>query len=347
MAVIGLDVGTTGCKAIVFGDGWEMLGEGRREYPIIAERPGQAEQDADLVWHRAVASVAEAVGRSGVTAPAALALSVQGEAVIPVDASGRPIRNAMLGMDTRSTAETRWLGETFDPEELFRRTGMPLHTMNTTTRENPGVVYRALSGTAIASLVLGLLSAVTVLHWVGALVPLTGIFLGRKALGSIRRAPNELTGATIAKLGIFLCISFWVLGYGWLLFARVSEVPYGYQRVTYDMLQPDPNVPGEKIPPDILKLQPSLNQDRKVFIKGYMAPGRQQTGLRHFILCPEIANCPFCIPDPKPTEMILITLEGDLTTDYTTHLVRVGGRLRVNPDAANQIPYKLEADYLR
>ena len=63
-----------------------------------------------------------------------MALSVQGEAVIPVDRAGRPLRHAILGMDTRSTAENAWLAETFDPQVLFRRTGMPMHTINTITK---------------------------------------------------------------------------------------------------------------------------------------------------------------------------------------------------------------------
>ena len=37
-------------------------------------------------------------------------------------------------MDTRSTAENAWLAETFDPQVLFRRTGMPMHTINTITK---------------------------------------------------------------------------------------------------------------------------------------------------------------------------------------------------------------------
>jgi xylulokinase len=134
MSVIGLDIGTTGCKAIIFSDQWEILARAGREYSIQTPHPGWAEQDAELVWKLAIESLAEAVGQNKADPPKALALSVQGEAVIPVDGHGRPIRRAILGMDTRTTLENKWLAETFDPEVLFHRTGMPMHTMNTITK---------------------------------------------------------------------------------------------------------------------------------------------------------------------------------------------------------------------
>ena len=134
MSVIGLDIGTTGCKAIVFGREWEILGKASREYPVLSPRAGWAEQDAEQVWELAMEALAQAVDQNRADSPRAMALSVQGEAVIPVDPGGRPLRNAILGMDTRSIAENAWLAETFDPQVLFRRTGMPMHPINTLTK---------------------------------------------------------------------------------------------------------------------------------------------------------------------------------------------------------------------
>lgn len=134
MSVIGLDIGTTGCKAIVFGDGWKILGQGKREYPILTPQAHWVEQDAELVWHLATEALAEAVSQCKTDPPSAMALSVQGEAVIPVDQQGRPLRHAILGMDTRTTKENEWLAETFGAGALFARTGMPMHTMNTLTK---------------------------------------------------------------------------------------------------------------------------------------------------------------------------------------------------------------------
>lgn len=134
MSVIGLDIGTTGCRAIVFGREWEILGRASREYPVLTPHADWAQQDAEHVWQLALEALAQAVTQSRADPPRAMALSVQGEAVIPVDRAGHPLREAILGMDARSTAENAWLAETFDPKMLFQRTGMPMHTINTITK---------------------------------------------------------------------------------------------------------------------------------------------------------------------------------------------------------------------
>lgn len=134
MSVIGLDIGTTGCKAAVFNDEWTIVARASREYPVLTPHPHWAEQDADLVWRLAIEVLKQVADQSRSDPPKAMALSVQGEAIIPVDRTGHPMRHAILGMDTRSIAENEWLAETFGAESLFQRTGMPIHTMNTITK---------------------------------------------------------------------------------------------------------------------------------------------------------------------------------------------------------------------
>jgi len=202
--------------------------------------------------------------------------------------------------------------------------------------------YRTVSPLAVASVIFGLLSIVTVLHWSLGVVPAIGILLGWLALRWIKKAPEERTGRWLAIIGLLLSLAMWTFGYGRLLFAQVQEVPYGYERLSYEMLQPDPDVANQKVPPEVFDLQ-----DKKVFIKGYISPGRQQLGLKRFIVCPAIPDCPFCTPNPKPTEMVRVTLQGDLRTDYTTNLIRLGGKFSVDPNSPTGMPYGIEADYLR
>ena len=46
MSLIGLDVGTTGCKAIIFDRTGRILGQGAREYAIVFPHSDWAEQGA-------------------------------------------------------------------------------------------------------------------------------------------------------------------------------------------------------------------------------------------------------------------------------------------------------------
>jgi xylulokinase len=129
--LIGLDIGTTGCKAAVFDAAGNLLVQAGREYAIDIPRPGWAEQDAERVWRLAQDALRQAIAAVRGEDIVALGLSVQGEAVMPVDAAGRTLRPAILGMDTRTSQENRWLVERFGAEHLFRRTGLPVHTINT------------------------------------------------------------------------------------------------------------------------------------------------------------------------------------------------------------------------
>lgn len=130
-ALIGLDVGTTGCKAVVFDESGALLASASREYPVEMPRPTWAEQDIEAVWALALTSMAEAVSSARVSEVAAIGLSVHGEAITPVDAAMRPLRPTILGMDTRTDAQNDWLREQFGAQALFERTGMPVHTINT------------------------------------------------------------------------------------------------------------------------------------------------------------------------------------------------------------------------
>ena len=129
MYLIGLDIGTTGCKAALFDEEGALLGSASREYHVDVPRPTWAEQDAEHVWALAQDVLRKVI--AGRQVVAAIGLSVQGEAVIPVDEAGRALRPAILGMDTRTDPQNAWLRERFGARWLFERTGMPVHTINT------------------------------------------------------------------------------------------------------------------------------------------------------------------------------------------------------------------------
>jgi hypothetical protein len=206
----------------------------------------------------------------------------------------------------------------------------------------PATRYRALNPLAVTCVVLGALSIVTSLHWALSIVPLAAVIVAWIAWKQIRKAPDEWIGASMVRIGAVLAVALWLFGCAFLYFARASEVPYGYERITYEMLQPDPLKPTEPIPDAAVNMQ-----DKKVFVRGYMQSRRTMTGIKEFVLCPAKGDCPFCIPSPAPTEKMRIILQGDLETTYTTHQIGVAGRFRIDPNDPSGIPYAIEADQLR
>ncbi len=131
MKLIGLDIGTTGCKACLFDSSGELLGKASREYPVDIPHPGWAEQDATRVWRLARETLAQVIHETGERQVAAIGLSVQGEAVMPVDSSGEPLHPVILGMDTRTAEQNAQLVDHYGEETIFEHTGMPIHTVNT------------------------------------------------------------------------------------------------------------------------------------------------------------------------------------------------------------------------
>lgn len=165
MHLIGLDVGTTGCKAIVFDPEGRMQGHSFREYGVVCDLPAMAEQDAEHVWSLTREVLRAAVAQSGTKDITALSVSVQGDAVIPVAPDFRPLHRAILGMDYRAQRQARECEARCGAFELFERTGMRAHPLNSLPkilllRElAPEVFARTWKFVTYADFILGKLGA--------------------------------------------------------------------------------------------------------------------------------------------------------------------------------------------
>lgn len=132
MSLMGLDVGITGTKAVVFDPSGRILGQAYSEYPLHRSRPGWAELDAREVWQKVQAVISQAVAQAGGHDPVrALAVSCQGEAAVPLDKDGDILANTPVSFDARTIPQAEWFAEQVGAEEVFQITGQPLHPMYT------------------------------------------------------------------------------------------------------------------------------------------------------------------------------------------------------------------------
>lgn len=134
MFLVGVDIGTTGCKAIVFDENGKALGYGFREHNVIQEKFGYAEQNPNEVWKNTKFVLKKAIYESKVKDIKAISISVQGDAIIPVSKGLEPLHNAILGMDYRTTYETGLCEELIGSRRIFDLTGMRSHPMNSLTK---------------------------------------------------------------------------------------------------------------------------------------------------------------------------------------------------------------------
>ena len=206
--------------------------------------------------------------------------------------------------------------------------------------------YRPLSLLAVSSVVLAMTSALVVFDWAFSVLPVSGIVVGWAALRRIRSRSPELLGGSVAKTGIVLSILIWGLAGGWLSYTKSVEIPAGYIVVTYDELQADPDEPGERIPDRAKRLL-----GKKIYVKGYMYPGRQMDGLKQFVMSRDNGSCTFCMPDPQPTDLLSVEMAGDMRVAYSKDMVHVGGKLSLMPEekasGKGGVAYRLEADYFK
>lgn len=108
MSLMGLDVGTTGCKAAVFDPSGRMIAGAYREYPLLHPQPGWSELDINGLWNK-VQEVIKEVNSSLSSDPvSALSVSCQGEAVTPINKSGQPLYNFSVSFDHRTVKQAEW-----------------------------------------------------------------------------------------------------------------------------------------------------------------------------------------------------------------------------------------------
>jgi sugar (pentulose or hexulose) kinase len=127
MYVIGLDVGTTGTKAVVIDEKGSICGSGYKEYELRSAPGGIVTQNAEDWWDAVCFAVKKAV--SNVDDPEnvrAIGLSTQGASMVPVDSSCHPLYDVMTWMDNRAVEEADYLDRTVGADEIYKKCGWRL-----------------------------------------------------------------------------------------------------------------------------------------------------------------------------------------------------------------------------
>jgi len=125
MIFIGLDVGTTGTKALAVDGTGRVRGRGYREYSLSFPRPGWVEQDARDWWRACVHAVREAVSKLDAAQVTAIGLSTQGATMLAVDGENTPLCPAVTWMDLRAQQQCDELIAKIGEEALYRKAGWP------------------------------------------------------------------------------------------------------------------------------------------------------------------------------------------------------------------------------
>lgn len=123
--LIGVDIGTSGTKTVLFNDRGEVIGSSLKEYDIIQKKVGWAEQDPESWWQATRASLKEMVEKTqvDVTKIKGIGLSGQMHGLVLLDKAGNVIRDAIIWCDNRTTEEAKQIERIIGRERLVEITG--------------------------------------------------------------------------------------------------------------------------------------------------------------------------------------------------------------------------------
>jgi len=117
---LGLDVGTSGVKAILVAEGGSVEASAIMPLQLSTPHPGWAEQDPEAWWQASVAAIRNVLAALPGARIAAVGISGQMHSSVFLDAHGAVIRPALLWCDGRTTAECREITERVGGENRLR-----------------------------------------------------------------------------------------------------------------------------------------------------------------------------------------------------------------------------------
>ena len=116
--LVGLDVGTTGVKALAIAPDGEVVATAEEHYGLAAPQPGWSEQDPEDWWRASQAALERLGVRNG-----GIGLSGQMHGLVCLDERGEVLRPAILWNDQRTASECAEIEERLGLERLIALTG--------------------------------------------------------------------------------------------------------------------------------------------------------------------------------------------------------------------------------
>ncbi|MFC0557551.1 gluconokinase [Halalkalibacter alkalisediminis] len=133
--VIGLDIGTTSAKAVVFNLSGNLIAESEEMITSYYPQTGWVEQDPNEIERLSVQAVRNVTKKANVKDGeiVTLGLSCAMHSVICVDKQGEPLSKAIIWADGRSKVQAENLMQT-KGMKFYEKTGLPIHPMSPLTK---------------------------------------------------------------------------------------------------------------------------------------------------------------------------------------------------------------------
>lgn len=170
MCLVGLDMGTTGVKALAFDIDGNQLAYSYREYQLIHPKLGWSELDPSEVLSCTKTVLIEMASK--LTVPVdVISISSQGQAMLPIDKNGNALYNIIVTNDGRTIPQYNWWLENVDQKEAFKHTGLPFASMYTINKimwhkqNNPEIYEKAWKFCCVQDFIIFMLCGETMMDY--------------------------------------------------------------------------------------------------------------------------------------------------------------------------------------
>ncbi|MCS7301786.1 MAG: xylulokinase [Fimbriimonadales bacterium] len=130
MYLLGVDVGTSGVKALLIDAQGAVVASASESYPLYTPQPLWAEQDPNDWWNATCKAIRRVLTQAGVAAEQVRGVGLSGQmhGSVFLDERGESIRPALLWCDQRTAAECAWITERVGEQQVLQTTLNPVLT---------------------------------------------------------------------------------------------------------------------------------------------------------------------------------------------------------------------------
>lgn len=134
--LLGIDIGTSACKAALFDRKGQVLAAANGEYPVYYPEEGWAEQNPEEWWSAVCEAVRQVIRKAGIQSEEIAGVGIDGQSwsAIAIDKGGKVLTNTPIWMDTRAQSICDRLNEEIGEDEIFRIAGNSLQPSYTTAK---------------------------------------------------------------------------------------------------------------------------------------------------------------------------------------------------------------------
>ena len=146
--LVGIDIGTSGTKAVAIGMTGEIIENANVSYGAIQTAPGFHEQDPEIFFNAVMSTLEEVVSKNRNHHLAGISFSSAMHGLMAVDKKNKPLTNIITWADLRSKEQAQKLKVSEAGLRIYQHTGTPIHPMSPLCKlmwlkENEPVIFAA------------------------------------------------------------------------------------------------------------------------------------------------------------------------------------------------------------